>query len=55
MPTVVNVYDAVFGTEPATAAGTLDAYTLAADDARSIVNFVHEYEVPAEDLASVTH
>jgi hypothetical protein len=55
MPTVVNVYDAVFGTEAASGAGSLDAYTLAADDARWIVNYVHEYEVPVEDLSSVTH
>ncbi len=55
VPTVVNVYDAVFESEEANAAGSLDAYTVAADDARSIVNYIHEYEVPAVDLDSVTH
>ncbi len=55
MPTVVNVYDAVFESEEANAAGSLDAYTVAADDARSIVNYIHEYEIPAVDLDSVTH
>ncbi len=55
IPTVVNVYDAVFDGEDANAAGTLGAYTVAADDARNIVNYIHEYEVPAVDLDSVTH
>ena len=55
VPTVVNVYDAVFASETASDSGSLDAYTLAADDSRAVVNFVHEYEVPVEDLSSVTH
>ncbi len=55
VPTVVNVYDTVFESEEANAAGSLDAYTVAADDARSIVNYIHEYEIPAVDLDSVTH
>jgi hypothetical protein len=46
VPTELNVYDAVFDAVPASDAGSLDAYTFAADDARSVVNFVHEYEVP---------
>lgn len=54
-PEEVNVFDAVFDGEGASSSGSLEAYTLAADDARMIVNFVHEYEVPAADLASVEH
>jgi hypothetical protein len=42
----VSVFEAVFSGEDASASGTLDAYTLAADDARAVVNFLHEYEVP---------
>jgi hypothetical protein len=55
MPTEINVFESVFGSENVDAAGSLTAYTQAADDARSIVNFIHEYEVPAEDLSSVSH
>ncbi|WP_323785258.1 hypothetical protein [Thalassovita sp.] len=49
VPTEVNIYDAVFGTLDASAAGSLEAYTLAADDARMVVEYIHEYAVP-EDL-----
>ena len=42
----VDVYEAVFGSVDASAAGSLDAYTLAADDSRAVVNFIHEYAVP---------
>ena len=51
VPEVVNVYEVVFNSEAAEESGTLSAYTLAADDARAVVNFIHEYEVPATDLA----
>ena len=44
----VDLYDAVFGGVDASLSGSLDAYTQAADDARAVVNFIHEYEVPAE-------
>jgi len=47
VPTVVNVYDAVFGSVDASGAGDLSAYTLAADDARTVVNYIHEFEVPS--------
>jgi len=47
--TTVNVLDAVFGGATASASGTLDAYTLAADDARMVINFIHEYEIPADE------
>lgn len=43
----VNIFDAVFDGESSSGSGTLDAYALAADDARAVVNFLHEYEVPA--------
>ena len=50
-PETVDVYDAVFGDEngdgvDASASGSLDAYTLAADDARMVIEFIHEYAVP---------
>ena len=45
--TEVNVYETIFGSEPDTATdGTLDAFTQAADDARMVINYIHEYEVP---------
>lgn len=55
VPEVVNIYDTVFAGTPAAGTGTLTAYTLAADDARAIVNFIHEYEIPATDLSDITH
>lgn len=53
VPTEVNVYDAVFGSVDASGSGDLSAYTLAADDARAIINFIHEYEVPSLEAASL--
>lgn len=53
VPTTVNVFDAVFGSVDASALGSLEAYTLAADDSRTVVNFIHEFEVP--DLNVATH
>lgn len=47
VPTSLNVYDEVFGSVDASAAGSLDAFTLAADDARMVINFVHEFAVPS--------
>lgn len=45
--TEIDVYDAVFDGEPDTATdGTLEAFTQAADDARAVISFIHEYEVP---------
>ena len=45
--TEVDVYDVVFAGEPDTATdGTLEAFTQAADDARAVINYIHEYEVP---------
>ena len=47
VPKEVNVYEAVFGSTDYTGSGDLAAYTQAADDARAVINFLHEYEVPA--------
>lgn len=44
----VNVYDVVFGGVDYTGSGSLDAYTQAADDAREVIEFIHEYEVPMD-------
>ncbi|PJK29723.1 hypothetical protein CVT23_11835 [Minwuia thermotolerans] len=42
----VNIFDAVFDGEDAS--GTAAAgYTLAVDDSRAVINYIHEYEVPA--------
>ncbi len=49
LPTVINVYDVIFGGVDAGASGTLEAYTLAADDARMVINYIHEFEVPSLD------
>lgn len=49
-PTEVNVYEAVFGEVDYSITGSISAFTQAADDARAIVNFVHEYEVPVTSL-----
>lgn len=51
LPQDVDVFDTVFGDADgvgvdASASGTLDAYTLAADDARAVIEFIHEYAVP---------
>jgi len=43
----LDVYEAVFGSADASDSGSLDAYTLAADDAREVIEFIHEYAVPA--------
>jgi len=46
LETTVNVYDEVFGSVDYSASGTLDAYTQAADDARAVVEYIHEYQIP---------
>lgn len=49
VPAEVNVFGLVFGGETVDVTdGTLAAYTQAADDARAVIEFVHEYEVPSE-------
>jgi hypothetical protein len=54
VPQTVSIYDMVFDNQDLEAGGTLEAYTLAADDAVSVVNFIHEYEVP-ESYETFTH
>ncbi|WP_299360833.1 hypothetical protein [uncultured Paracoccus sp.] len=49
VPTEVNIYDVVFGgTEPEVTDGTFAAFTQSADDARAVINYIHNYEVPAD-------
>ncbi|WP_317711341.1 hypothetical protein [Tropicimonas sp. TH_r6] len=55
VPETVNIFEVVFGDEAMVVGGSLDAYTTAAEDARLVVNYVHEYEIPVEDLGSVSH
>lgn len=45
-PTTVNVYEAVFGSTATGDLTNVSAFTTATDDARAIINYVHEYEVP---------
>lgn len=51
-PTLVNVYETVFGSVDYSTGdvGTLTDFAQAADDARTVVNFIHEYEVPLTSL-----
>ena len=42
----VDVYEVVFGSVDDAASGSLEAYTLAADDARAVIEFIHEFAVP---------
>lgn len=51
----VNIYDAVFGGVNVTDDGGIDSFTQAVDDSRAVINYVHEYEIPAESLDDVTH
>ncbi|MEQ9124845.1 MAG: hypothetical protein RIM80_20025 [Alphaproteobacteria bacterium] len=46
VPTEINVYDVIFNGTDAAASGTLDAYTQAADDARAVIEYIHEFAVP---------
>lgn len=45
IPTEVDLYEAVFGGVDYEGAETLDAFTQAADDARAVIEFVHDNEV----------
>jgi hypothetical protein len=42
----VNLLDVVFDGETYSGTGTLDAFTQAADDARAVIEYIHNYEVP---------
>ena len=46
----VNVYDAVFGSTNVSDDGGIDSFAQAADDARSVINYVHEYAIPADEV-----
>lgn len=46
VPTEVNVYEVVFNNTDATVSGSIDAFTQAAEDARQVVEYIHEYAVP---------
>lgn len=48
VPQEVNIFEAVFGSVDYSGSGTLSAFAQAADDARAIINFLHEYEVPVD-------
>lgn len=45
VPTQVDLYDAVFGGVDYTGAESLDAFAQAADDARAVIEFLHDNEV----------
>lgn len=47
--TTVNVYDAILGGEATGELTNADAFSTATDDARAIINYLHEYEVPATE------
>ncbi|TAJ67802.1 hypothetical protein [Brevundimonas sp.] len=50
VPTTVNVFDVVFSGTDYTGSGTFSAFTQAAEDARAIVNYIHEYAIPADEV-----
>jgi hypothetical protein len=53
-PELVDLYETVFGDTNVTATA-LDGFTQAADDALQVIEFVHEYEVPADSTATTTN
>lgn len=50
VPTEVNVYEAVFGSVDYNGSGSLSVFAQAAEDARAIINFIHEYAIPADEV-----
>ncbi|GAA0282669.1 hypothetical protein GCM10009127_25090 [Alteraurantiacibacter aestuarii] len=50
VPTVVNVYEVLFNSTDFSNSGTLEAFAQAAEDARAVIEYIHEYEVPVEQL-----
>lgn len=50
VPTTVEIYDVVFDGEDYTGSGTFSAFTQAAEDARAVVNYIHEYQLPADEV-----
>ncbi len=49
-PETVNVYDAVFGGEDFASSGGAVGYAQAVDDAVEVIQYIHEYQIPVEDL-----
>ncbi|MBK0398479.1 hypothetical protein H0I76_04705 [Limibaculum sp. M0105] len=52
LPTEVNIYEVVFDNVDLTASGSLEAFTAAAEDARLVIEYIHEYAVPVDQLAA---
>lgn len=50
VPTEVNLYEAVFGSVDFSGSGSLSVFAQAAEDARAIINFIHEYQLPADEV-----
>ncbi|HEX7695524.1 MAG TPA: hypothetical protein VF409_13590 [Sphingomonas sp.] len=50
LPTEVNIFDAVFASKDYSGTGTFNAFATAADDARAVINYIHEYAVPADTV-----
>jgi hypothetical protein len=46
LPTAVNVYDAVFSSTNYTSTDGVDGFAQAADDARAVIEYVHDNSVP---------
>jgi hypothetical protein len=51
-PETINVYEDIFKSVDVTVSGTLDAYVQAAEDARTVVEYIHEYEVPVDQVVA---
>ena len=45
--TTVNIYDAVFSNEDYEGSN-VEAFAQASDDARAVIEFIHEYALPAD-------
>lgn len=45
LPTTVNLYDAVFASQPYSETG-FDAFATAADDARAVISYIHDNAAP---------
>ncbi|MBL28547.1 MAG: hypothetical protein CMM50_13455 [Rhodospirillaceae bacterium] len=52
--TEVNIFDAVFGGEDVSATAAA-GFAQAVDDSRAVVNYIHEYEVPATSVEEGSH
>ncbi len=50
VPTVINVYETIFGSVDFSGSGSISVFSQAADDARAIINFIHEYALPADSV-----